>query len=97
MKKQMFEELLDSVREARSNCARREKAFAANCNPLFQRSDNSRAHQPVAVGVCAFDRVSVKTLQNWEQERRRPTGPAAALLSIIEHDPALAVKAIHRV
>jgi putative transcriptional regulator len=41
--------------------------------------------------------VSVKALQNWEQERRRPTGPAAVLLTIIEHDPALAVKAIHRV
>jgi len=41
--------------------------------------------------------VSVKTLQNWEQDRRSPTGPAAALLSIIEHDPVLAVKAIHRV
>jgi DNA-binding transcriptional regulator YiaG len=40
--------------------------------------------------------VSVKTLQNWEQDRRRPTGPAAALLSIIEYDPALAVKSIHR-
>jgi len=40
--------------------------------------------------------VSVKTLQNWEQDRRRPTGPAAALLSIIKYDPALAVKAIHR-
>ena len=41
--------------------------------------------------------VSAKTLQNWEQARRRPTGPAAALLSIIEHDPALVVRAIHRV
>jgi DNA-binding transcriptional regulator YiaG len=35
--------------------------------------------------------------QNWEQERRCPTSPAAALLSIIDHDPVLAVKAIHRV
>lgn len=41
--------------------------------------------------------VSVKTLQNWEQDRRRPTGPAAALLRIIEHEPRLAVEAIHRV
>jgi DNA-binding transcriptional regulator YiaG len=40
-------------------------------------------------------RVSVKTLQNWEQDRRRPTGPAAALLRIIAHDPRLALKAIH--
>jgi putative transcriptional regulator len=42
-------------------------------------------------------RRSVKTLQNWEQDRRRPTGPAAALLSIIAHDPALAIKAIHQI
>lgn len=40
--------------------------------------------------------VSIKTLQNWEQDRRRPTGPAAALLRIIAHDPQLAVKAIYR-
>ena len=40
--------------------------------------------------------VSVKTLQNWEPDRRHPTGPAAALLRIIAYEPQLAVKAIHR-
>jgi DNA-binding transcriptional regulator YiaG len=40
--------------------------------------------------------VSVKTLQNWEQDRRRPTGPAAALLKIIACEPRLALKAIHQ-
>jgi DNA-binding transcriptional regulator YiaG len=30
--------------------------------------------------------VSLKTLQNWEQDRRRPAGPAAALLKIIAHE-----------
>jgi DNA-binding transcriptional regulator YiaG len=40
--------------------------------------------------------VSVKTLQNWEQDRRRPTGPAATLLRIIAYEPRLAVKAIHQ-
>jgi putative transcriptional regulator len=40
--------------------------------------------------------VSVKTLQNWEQDRRRPTGPAAALLTIIAYEPHLAEKPIHR-
>lgn len=39
--------------------------------------------------------VSVKTLQNWEQDRRRPTGPAVALLRIIAKEPQLAIKAIH--
>ena len=40
--------------------------------------------------------VSVKTLQNWEQDRRRPTGPAVALLRIIAQEPKLAIEAIHR-
>jgi DNA-binding transcriptional regulator YiaG len=30
--------------------------------------------------------VSIRTLQNWESGRRRPTGAARALLMIIEHD-----------
>ena len=31
--------------------------------------------------------VKPKTLQNWEQRRVRPTGPARALLKIVEHNP----------
>src|ERR1700750_1222957 len=33
--------------------------------------------------------VSVKTLRNWEQRRRRPTGPARILLALIACDPWL--------
>jgi len=40
-------------------------------------------------------RVSVKTLQNWEQHRRTPTGPAAALLNIVRTAPDVALKALH--
>jgi len=36
------------------------------------------------------------TARNREQDRRRPTGPAAALLQIIAHEPRLALEAIHR-
>ncbi len=32
--------------------------------------------------------VSPKTLQNWEQGRVRPAGPARALLRIVERNPA---------
>jgi putative transcriptional regulator len=39
--------------------------------------------------------VSVKTLQNWEQERTQPAGPARALLKIVAADPKAAVKALH--
>lgn len=31
--------------------------------------------------------VKPKTLQNWEQRRVRPTGPARALLKIVEANP----------
>jgi putative transcriptional regulator len=31
--------------------------------------------------------VSVKTMRNWEQRRRRPNGPARILLAMIGRDP----------
>jgi putative transcriptional regulator len=31
--------------------------------------------------------VPVKTLRNWEQRRRRPTGPSRILLALIARDP----------
>jgi putative transcriptional regulator len=40
--------------------------------------------------------VKVKTLQNWEQRRRQPTGAAAALLTIFDRAPEVAIKALHR-
>ena len=40
-------------------------------------------------------RVSIKTLQNWEQKRRQPTGPAAALLKIVSVEPKLALRSLH--
>jgi putative transcriptional regulator len=38
--------------------------------------------------------VSVRTLQNWEQARREPTGPAKALLRIVEKEPVVALRAL---
>ena len=97
MKRQMFEELLGSVREAgailrgRQKPSRRIVIRYSGVRVIRERTMLSQSEFANLIGV------SVKTLQNWEQHRRRPTGPAAALLSIIEHDPALAVKAIHRI
>ena len=39
--------------------------------------------------------VNVRTLQNWEQRRSRPTGPARALLKIVASNPKSAIKALH--
>ena len=39
--------------------------------------------------------VNMRTLQNWEQRRSRPTGPARALLKIVASNPKSAIKALH--
>jgi putative transcriptional regulator len=97
VKKQMFEELLGSVREGgailrgQQRPARRTVIRSSGIRVIRERTSLSHSDFAHLIGV------SVKTLQNWEQDRRRPTGPAATLLRIIEHVPALAVKAIHRV
>lgn len=96
MNKPMFEELLGSVREAgailrgRREPSRRVATGPSSVRAIRERTSLSQSEFADLIGV------SIKTLQNWEQERRRPTGPASALLSIIEHDPVLAMKAIHR-
>jgi len=96
MKKQMFEELLGSVREGgailrgQKKPSRRMVVGASTVRAIRERTSLSQSEFAHLIGV------SIKTLQNWEQDRRRPTGPAAALLRIIAHEPRLAMKAIHR-
>jgi putative transcriptional regulator len=38
--------------------------------------------------------VNLRTLQNWEQHRTQPTGPARALLKIVASNPT-AIEALH--
>ena len=38
--------------------------------------------------------VSVKTLQNWEQGRRQPSGPAAVLLTVLVMDPYAVLRVV---
>ncbi len=96
MKKKMFEELLGSVREAgailrgQKKPSRRIVIGSSFVRAIRERTSLSQSEFAHLIGV------SVKTLQNWEQDRRHPTGPAAALLRVIAHEPQLAVKAIHR-
>ncbi|MCC6859896.1 MAG: helix-turn-helix domain-containing protein [Bryobacterales bacterium] len=96
MKPKMFEELLESVREGgailrgRRKASRRIEIGSSGIRAIRERTSLSQSEFAQLIGV------SVKTLQNWEQDRRRPTGPAAALLRIIACEPRLAVKAIHQ-
>jgi putative transcriptional regulator len=96
MKSKMFDELLESLREGgailrgQRKASRRFEVQSSGIKAIRERTSLSQSEFARLVGV------SVKTLQNWEQDRRRPTGPAAALLTIIAYEPGLALKAIHR-
>jgi len=95
MKKEMFDELLSSVREGGAILRGQKKPAgrivigSSGVRSIRERTSLSQSQFAHLIGV------SVKTLQNWEQDRRRPTGPAAALLKIIAQEPRLALKAIH--
>ena len=39
--------------------------------------------------------VSTRTLQNWEQGRRKPEGPANALLKVATKNPKAVLEALH--
>jgi len=39
--------------------------------------------------------VSPRTLQNWEQKRREPDGPAKALLMVAARNPKMVLEALH--
>lgn len=91
-----FGELLESVREGGAilrGARKPSRRFVVNASSVKAIRERTRLSQSEFASVIG---VSIKTLQNWEQDRRRPTGPAAALLQIIAHEPQLALKAIHR-
>jgi putative transcriptional regulator len=95
MNKNMFNELLESVREG-GKIRRKDKAASRTFE--FSDIDVREIREKIGLSQNEFSiliRVSVKTLQNWEQGRRKPMGPALALLTILKNDPKHAIKALH--
>jgi putative transcriptional regulator len=96
MHERLFDELLGSIREGGAILKGEKKPsrrFVVGASGVRAIREGTRLSQSDFARLIG---VSIKTLQNWEQDRRRPTGPAAALLQIIAHEPKLAVEAIHR-
>jgi putative transcriptional regulator len=61
-------------------------------------TDVRAIREAAAVSQAEFARligINVRTLQNWEQGRSRPTGAARALLKIVASNPKSAMKALH--
>ena len=95
MEKMLFDDLLQSLKEAQAIAKGEAKA-----SRRFEVAppDVKAVREKIGLTQGEFARlmrVSVKTLQNWEQRRRNPTGPAAALLKIVSTAPDVAIKLLH--
>ena len=95
MDKTLFEDLVGSLQEAKA--ISKGKA-APSRRFVVTAPDAKAAREQIGLSQSEFARlmrVSVKTLQNWEQHRRNPTGPAAALLKIMSSAPDVALRSLH--
>jgi putative transcriptional regulator len=98
MDKQLFEELLDSVRWTdRAICGEPvEGARVREVRPLSP-DEIRRVRELTGLSKERFARlirVSKGTLVNWEQGRRMPSGPVRALLTALKNDPVHVVRAV---
>ncbi len=95
MESALFEDLLQSLKEAKAIVkgeAKPSRVFTVSvpdAKAIRKKTGLSQSE------FAKLTRVSLKTLQNWEQNRRNPTGAAAALLIMVENDPSYALKTLH--
>lgn len=87
MDEELFQSLVESVEEAgaylRGEGGAARVTFVGEPDPREIRTSLDLTQEQFAALLC----ISVKTLRNWEQGRRTPTGPAMRLLRIAERHP----------
>jgi putative transcriptional regulator len=95
MKKEHFDKLIASIKEAGDIKAGHKKASRVyeikppEIKTVREKLNVSQIEFALMIGV------SVRTLQNWEQGRRKPDGPAKALLRIASRNPSAVLDALH--
>jgi putative transcriptional regulator len=94
MKKELFDQLTQSLKEAGQI-----KRGALKPGRVFRvdpQNDLAKVRGELGLSQPKFARllgISTDTLQNWEQGRREPTGPAKVLLRIALKHPELLLEA----
>lgn len=95
MKEEIFQELLESIREAGS-ILREEKepsrVFSleeVDIKAIRKKYNMSQERFAELIGV------SKRTLEGWEQGRRKPKGPARRLLQVAAKHPEAVLDAVH--
>ena len=94
MKKELFDELIESIEEAgkiRKGSTKPSRVFR------YRPVDIKRIRNRLHVSQSQFSLmigVSKSTLQNWEQGRREPEGPAKALLRVVDKRPEAVLESL---
>ena len=94
MKKDTFDELLNSAQEMDGIVKGKQKASRSFD---FPEPEVKAIRERLGVSQDKFAAilgVSKRTVENWEQGRRHPTGAARSLLRIVEADPEHALQAL---
>ncbi len=94
MKNQNFAELVSSIRQA-GRIKRDEETASRQFE--FEAADIREIRKSLGLSQTEFAfliGISVGTLQNWEQGRRCPEGPARALLRIAATHPEVVLEAL---
>ena len=90
MKKELFEELKQSLLEA--NLVKRGQLKPGRVFHVNPESSIVQVRGKLGLSQSRFAAIlgiSADTLQNWEQGRRTPTGPARVLLKIAARHPEI--------
>ncbi len=96
MDKRHFDRLVKGVREMKRHMAG--KSVRGVGITELSEPDVRAIREAAQISQSQFAKligVNLRTLQNWEQHRTRPTGPARALLKIVASDPKSAIEALH--
>jgi putative transcriptional regulator len=97
MDKQHFDQLVKGIREMKRHMAG--KSVRGTRTTSVDEPDVRAIRKAADISQSQFAKligVNLRTLQNWEQRRTRPTGPARALLKIVASNPKSAIEALHR-
>jgi putative transcriptional regulator len=81
------QEILDGIHEIKEHKSGRKNL---RTHTLKQPSSPKVIRARLNLSQAAFAGmlgVSLRTIQDWEQDRRKPSGPAEALLRIAEQNP----------
>ena len=85
MNEKMFNELLQSVEQAGKINSGKSKAYRSTILAEPDVSAIRKKYEMTQQEFSSLLGISVGTLRNWEQGRRKPQGPAKVLLRIAEN------------